>query len=102
MFSKKSQKKLNELALIAYERDLTQRIAELHGEMNAWKKGNMTVWDIEQNIHVFHNKTARNLYRNYVMSEPLFAVSFGVATGVISLLDVPEDAREQVQKITGE
>ncbi len=102
MFSKKTRKLLRELALIAYEKDLTLSIDELYSDMNEWKKGNMTVWDIEKNIHVFHNKTARDLYRSYALSDPLFAVSIGVSKGVISLLEVPEDAREQVHKITGE
>lgn len=99
MVARKTSKKIRELALLAYERDLSRSIDVLHREMEKWKKGQMTVWDIEQSIHVFHNKTARDLYRRYAQSDSILAVSCGIAHGDIAINDVPEEVREQVQKI---
>jgi len=93
---------MRELAQLAYERDLTFSIEVLQEQMKAWKAGKMTVWDIEQDIHLFHNKIARSLYKNYAMSDTIIAVSLGVAKGVISLDDVPEEERKKIQDIAAQ
>lgn len=99
MASKKVEKQMRELAQIAYERDLTRSIEDLQEQMKAWKAGKMTVWDIEQDIHMFHNKTARSLYKSYAITDSIIAVAIGVAKGVISLSDVPEEERKKIQDI---
>jgi hypothetical protein len=99
MASKKVGKQMRELAQLAYERDLTRSIEDLQEQMKAWQAGKMTVWEIEQDIHIFHNKTARSLYKSYVMTDSILAVAIRVAKGVISLNDVPEEERKKIQDI---
>ena len=99
MASRKTAKQLRELAQVAYERDLSRCIDELHSQMADWKNGQMTVWDIEQSIHEFHNKIARSLYRSYAQTDSILAVAIGIAQGVIVLADAPEEVREQLQQI---
>ena len=67
--------------------------------MNEWKDGMMTVWDIEQSIHEFHNKIARSLYRSYAMTDTVLAVAFGVAQGVLSPDDIPEGEKAKIQHV---
>lgn len=100
MTSRKTSKQMRALVQLAYERDLSRCIDVLLAQMNDWKDGKATIWDIEQSIHEFHNKTARSLYRSYVMTDPLLAVAFGVAQGVISLQDVPEEERARIKDIS--
>jgi len=99
MASRKTSKLLRELAQVAYERDLSRSIDELHRQMADWKNGQMTVWDIEQSIHEFHNKIARSLYRSYAHTDSILAVAIGIAQGVIVLADALEEVREQLQQI---
>jgi hypothetical protein len=99
MASRKIDKRMKELALLAYERDLSRCIDVIHAQMNEWKVGKMTVWDIEQSVHEFHNKIARSLYRSYVMTDTILAVAFGVAQGVISLDDIPESEKAKIQDV---
>lgn len=99
MASRKIEKQMKELAHLAYERDLSRCIDVLHARMNEWKDGKMTVWDIEQSIHEYHDKIARTLYRSYVMSGTFLAVAFGVAQGVLSLDDIPESEKTKVQDV---
>lgn len=101
MASRKTSKQLAELGRLAYERELSRRIDELHRQMNEWRNGKLSVWDIEQSIHEFHNKTARELYRSYAQTDAIFAVAIGIAQGVIHIDDVPEEARDQIQQIVG-
>ena len=67
--------------------------------MNEWKDGKMTVWDIEQSIHEFHNKIARSLYRSYAMTDTYLAVAFGVAQEVLSLDDIPDSEKAKIQDV---
>ena len=64
-----------------------------------WKEGKVTVWDIEQSIHEYHDKIARSLYRSYAMTDTFLAVAFGVAQGVLSLDDIPESEKAKIQDV---
>jgi len=99
MTSRKGSKQIRKLALLAYEKDLSRCIRVLQDQMAEWTRAEITVWDVEQSIHEFHDKIARSLYRSYAQSDPITAVAFGVAQGVITLDDVPEDVRERIQEI---
>lgn len=99
MASQKIDKQMKELAQLAYERDLSRCIDVLHAQMREWKEGRMTVWDIEQSIHEFHNKIARGLYRSYAMNDTFLAVAFGVAQEVLSIDDIPESEKAKIQSV---
>jgi cobalamin biosynthesis Co2+ chelatase CbiK len=99
MASRKGSKQVKKLALLAYERDLSRCIEKLQDQMAEWKNDKISVWDVEQSIHEFHDKIARSLYRSYALTDPITAVAFGVAQAVITLDDVPEDVRQQIQEI---
>lgn len=99
MARRKIDKRMKELARLAYERDLSRCIDVLHAQMNEWKHGRMTVWDIEQSIHEYHDKIARSLYRSYAMTDTFLAVAFGVAQGVLSLDDIPNSEKAKVQDV---
>jgi len=100
MASRKIDKRMKELAQLAYERDLSRCIDVLHAQMNEWKDGKMTVWDIEQSIHEYHDKIARSLYRSYAMTDTFLAVAFGVAQGVISIDDIPESEKANIRNVS--
>ncbi len=67
--------------------------------MNEWKEAKLTVWDIEQSIHQFHNKIARILYRSYATTDAHLAVAFGVAQGVLAMEDIPKEERSRIEDI---
>jgi len=99
MTSRKIEKRMKELAHLAYERELSRCIDVLHAQMNEWKKGMMSVWDIEQSIHEYHDKIARSIYRSYVMTDTFLAVAFGVAQGVLTPDDLPESEKAKIQDV---
>lgn len=77
----------------AHEKDIARSLDTLNGQFARWKTGEISVRDLNQHIHEFHDKTARNLYKMYTMAEPRIAVSSGVQRGVISLEDVPDSMK---------
>ena len=94
----KSQKKhLRQLANMCYEKEMSHALEGLHSEFKKWSQSEMSVWDLNDKVHEYHNRTARNLWKIYEqMNDPSLAVSTGLANGVIELEDIREDCREMV------
>ncbi|WP_027856634.1 hypothetical protein [Marinobacterium jannaschii] len=97
--SKKTKKILNELASQAYEKDLSRCLDVVYKHFQAWKAGEIEVWDVNQAVHDYHDGIARELYKTYCMNDPLFSVVFGVHQGLISIDDVPEEVRIDVERM---
>ena len=97
--TKKQKKHLRELTEIAYERDLSRCLEVVSKNFDAWKKNEISTWDLNQLIHEYHNEIARELYKSYVMTDSIFSVAFGVAQGVISLDDVDKTFREKISSL---
>jgi hypothetical protein len=99
---KKSQKKhLRELAGIAYERDLSRCLEILGKKFDQWRGDEISVWELNDLIHEFHNDIGRELYKTYTMSDPRFPVAFGINTGVLGLVDVRSDCRPLIERLVG-
>ena len=97
--SKKTRKKLKELGLRAYEKDMGRCLDVVYKHFQAWKAGEIEVWDVNQAVHDYHNGIARDLYKTYSMNDPLISVVFGVHQGLISIDDVPEEVRSRVENM---
>jgi len=98
--TKKQKKHLKVLAEIAYERDLTRCLEVVANNFESWKRKEISVWDINQDIHNYHNEIARDLFKSYTMKDTAFSVAFGVAQGVISLNDVDESCRDRISDLS--
>jgi Tol biopolymer transport system component len=58
--SKTVRRRLRELAGIAYERELNRELDALFKCFEAWKKDEISPFDLSENIHEFHQKPARD------------------------------------------
>jgi len=84
---------------IAYERDLSRCLEVVAAKFEAWKKKEISTWDLNQLIHEYHSEIARELYKSYTMNDPVFSVAFGVAQGVISIKDVDKTCRDEISSL---
>lgn len=94
--SKKDKRRIRELAGQAYEKDISRSLDMLNEQFVRWKAGEISVWDLNQHIHEFHDRTARDLYKMYAMTKSDIALNVGVQRGVISIEDVPESIRASI------
>ena|SRR5208282_2932839 len=86
---KKELWKLNELA---YQRELSAALEKLIRELAAWKNGKKEIFDVVQYIHEFHDGTARDLYKRYVLlRNPLATVSMALEEGVLDRAEITEE-----------
>jgi hypothetical protein len=85
---------------LAYERDLGRCLEVLAKKFDAWRKIEISVWDLDKRIHEYHHEIARTLYKGYTFSNPIFIVAFGVAQGVLSIDEVDESCRDRVHSLS--
>ena len=100
--SKKEKRHLRELTELAYERDLERCLEILAQTFDAWRKNDISVWDLDRKIHEYHQEIARSLYKSYTLNNPIFTVAFGIAQGVISKDEVDESCRDRVLSLSKE
>ena len=97
--TKKQKKHLRSLGAKAYETDLGRCIDKLFEKYTHWKNKEISVWDMNQYIHEYHDEISRNLYKSYTIDDPIFQVAFGIQTGAIKLEDVEESCLDEVKRI---
>ncbi len=80
---KKIRKGLRELADEAHERELTQALSDLEGKFQAWRKEEISPFELNDLIHKFHDGTSRNIWKRYAYLKPDQRVPAAVARGIL-------------------
>src|SRR5687767_543356 len=97
---KASRRAIRELSGLAYERELTAELAKLRTQFDAWTAGQMTPFELEQAIHQFHDGVSRQLFNRYTSGSMLpHAVAAAVVRGTISVAEIPQPARKQLDRL---
>jgi len=88
---------LGELASRAYERELAIVLDGLYERFRKWKSNEITPWDLQEELHHYHNGTARDLHKIYEMvNDPRVAVAQAIAKGIMDITEVNEHCRSLV------
>jgi hypothetical protein len=96
--SKPIKRQLREWSAVAYERELGAELKNLHDAFHDWEQGKMSCFDLTELIHVFHDKSARELYKTYVMlGNERIEVRVALARGVLSEHELPEEVLKWVR-----
>ena len=96
--TKAQRKHLRTLSEKAYDRELSQALDDLSDRFKVWQKGNLSSWDLNQEIHEFHNGRSRDLYKFYVMNyDPIFCVAYALAKEIVDIEDVEKNCRAILQ-----
>ena len=97
--TKGQRRHLRELAAIAYDRELTAALNELHGHFTRWQAGELDAWELNELIHQHHNGVSRDLYNFYDGSNPEMLVASALAREVLSWDEVREDCRTELTRL---
>ena len=99
--SKSQKKHLRALAQRAYETELSLALNDLHKKFQRWQTKEISPWELTDDIHEFHNGTARDLYKFYEMgSNAIISVAHAVAKGILAIEDVEASCRPLIQPKT--
>ena len=95
--TKKQRKHIREMANIAYEREMAAALDKLLMSLQKWKQGEKTPFDLDGEIHQYHNGTARELYKQYATGDPDMAVLLALSRGTLKIEELSEDCRSFFQ-----
>jgi hypothetical protein len=92
------KQEIKRLASIAHEREMRHYLECLHERFAKWKNGELDPQDLVQDIHEFHNGSARNLYNAFqTLSHDAF-LARAFAGGYLAKNELPEDIREDISR----
>jgi len=95
------KKQVREWCSVAYERELGAELKKLHDSFHAWEHGKLNCFDLSDLIHHFHDDTARELYKTYVMfADDWSNLKRAVGLGLVSEQELSAELLELVRKDT--
>ena len=89
-YAKTVRKKLQKLAGLAHERELSMALETLDDHFAQWSRQEIDCFELNDRIHSFHQKTSSELWKTYSSMEDDFLVCRAVKLGFLSKEDVPE------------
>lgn len=97
--SKANQRKLRELAGVAYTRELTAELSKLEKNFAQWRSGEIDPFELSDRIHRFHDGVSRELFIRYRDLPPGLAVARGIAFHLLQESEVPSEILGDLQSI---
>jgi len=76
-------KELSKLTELAYSRALAKALASLEEKFQQWRNNKITVFELGEMIHQFHNGPARELWNFYTSGNADLVIVQGVKDGFI-------------------
>jgi hypothetical protein len=90
-YPKSAKRSLRELAWMAYEQEMRSALRQLGESFDAWRAGQIDIWELDQRIHKYHNGPARELYNQYNESRVDMLVAYAIVRGIIRQDRVPAE-----------
>ena len=81
--TKKQKAELRGLAGLAHERELSEAISSLESEFGRWRRGEISVFELNDRIHKFHNGVSRDLYKRYDPRDAEIVVPGAIVRGTL-------------------
>ena len=82
---------LRNLVRRAYEIELGRALASLQAQFGQWTAGEISAFDLSEEIHRFHQGPARELYVRYSEAPATLAVAHAIETGILDRTQVAPD-----------
>ena len=86
--TKKQKAELRRLAGLAHERELSAALSNLESEFGRWRRGEISVFELNDRIHRFHHGVSRDLYKLYDPRDAEIVVPGAIARGTLKEQEV--------------
>jgi hypothetical protein len=83
-WTKSQRRLLRELAGRAYDRELARELGAIDTDFARWRRGEIDVHALSEQIHRFHNGPARRLYLDYTGTHLEIAVGAAIGRGILT------------------
>jgi hypothetical protein len=89
--TKYQRQRVRELAADAHARELTEALTDLYEEFQRWGGDEISVFDLNDLVHEFHNGISRELHKRYAMGSFELGVIYALRHGVLGVEEVGRD-----------
>jgi len=99
-YRKKTKKESRRLAGLAHERELEEALADLNLKFKQWEKKELDSFELDSEIHKFHNKISREIfkkYNSYNMEDHFVAIA--IVNGLIDKDEVDQEAYKELESL---
>ncbi len=94
-YQKPIKRQIRELADLLYERKLNVELTNLDAHFDAWRKGELSPFDLAAHIHQFHQKPARELFNLFSQNNFLdMVVARGIVENILKTNEIPPEAMQ--------
>ena len=76
------------MAGLAHERELSAALSNLESEFGRWRRGEISVFELNDRIHRFHHGVSRDLYKLYDPRDAEIVVPGAIARGTLKEQEV--------------
>lgn len=100
-FTKSERKTIRKLAELAWERQLRSELHKIAAAIADMDREVLSPFEVNQEIHNFHNGVSRNLFNRYSDSQPWFSVCRAHYDKVLSdddLIDASDTIRNGIRE----
>jgi len=99
-YNKREKKKLRELASLAHKRELNSALSKLEKKFVKWKKSKIDSFELNHEIHLFHNGISKELYKKYNTSGLLdICVEWAIANNILKKDEVEDNLLNKLELI---
>ena len=92
------RKKLNELSVLAWKRELDSELALLAERLDEWRGGRINSFELSEYIHRFHNGPSKNLWKRYNHDQSDISVAAAVVSGILK----NDELTKEISDVIGE
>ena len=96
--TKPQRRIFRELMELAHERALSDALNQLSTAFDSWKAGDLSAFDLNEELHRHHDGTSRKLYSLHTTRDARMAVAFAVARGVLKVAEIPEGCWKYIEE----
>jgi hypothetical protein len=83
-FSKSEKRELRSLADNAYAIEMERELAKLEAAFASWRKGELKVFELDEQIHTYYSGPHKELYKSYrMLNQPETMVARALAIGLL-------------------
>ena len=96
-YPKHVKRLIREYAAQAYEIELGQALGELEQQFALWRAGQISVGELNDRIHAFHQGPSRELWSRYNARIDDMLVAQAIVTGLLPRETIPAELLEALQ-----
>jgi len=96
-YPKPIKRRLRELMIEAYERELHRELSRLDQHFTAWRRDEISNGEMSDHVHRYETGPSRDLFKHYNHTPHDLSVAYAIVTGILSSDEIPADVLDAIE-----